>query len=190
MKSLVLFLFALAVLVPAAVTAQPAVAPSLRPGASATGENEYRLGSGDKLRIIVFGEDDLGGEYVVDGNGDVRLPLIGQVQAAGRTLREFEADVKTQLDAGYLKDARVSAEVTNYRPFYIMGEVNKAGEYPFVNGMSVLNAVALAGGYTYRANANYVYVRRSGTDRELQLRADQTTKINPGDIIRIPERFF
>ena len=150
----------------------------------------YRLGTGDKLRLIVFGEDDLGGEYVVDGSGQVRLPLIGQVKAGGLLVREFEAEVKAKLDEGYLKDARVSAEVTNYRPFYIIGEVNKAGEYPYVNGMSVLNAVALAGGYTYRASSSYVFIRRSGSTKEAHLPADQTTRIQPGDIIRIPERFF
>jgi polysaccharide export outer membrane protein len=159
-------------------------------GAARAAEDTYRLGTGDKLRLIVFGEDDLGGEYVVDGGGQVRLPLIGQVRAAGLTVREFETEVKGKLDEGYLKDARVSAEVTNYRPFYIIGEVNKAGEYPYVNGMSVLNAVALAGGYTYRASSSYVYVRRNGSAKELSMRADQTTKIQPGDIIRVPERFF
>jgi polysaccharide export outer membrane protein len=159
-------------------------------GAAHAAEDAYRLGTGDKLRLIVFGEDDLGGEYVVDGGGQVRLPLIGQVRATGLTVREFETEVKTKLDEGYLKDARVSAEVTNYRPFYIIGEVNKAGEYPYVNGMSVLNAVALAGGYTYRASSSYVYIRRNGSAREQNMPADQTTKIQPGDIIRVPERFF
>jgi protein involved in polysaccharide export with SLBB domain len=152
--------------------------------------NDYRLGSGDKLRVIVFGEDDLGGQYDVDGSGQVRLPLIGQVQAAGLTVHQFEAAVKTKLDEGYLKNARVSVEVTSYRPFYIIGEVNKPGEYPYVNGMSVLNAVALAGGYTYRADDSEVYIRRNGASEEQSAPADQTTKVNPGDIIRVPERFF
>jgi protein involved in polysaccharide export with SLBB domain len=156
---------------------------------SANIETTYHLGTGDKLRIIVYGEDDLGGQYDIDGTGMVRLPLVGQVQAAGLTVRQFEQQVKAKLDQGYLKDARVSVEVANYRPFYILGEVNKPGEYPYVNGMSVLSAVAMAGGYTYRANESEVYVRRSGSTEEQSVNADQTN-INPGDIIRVPERFF
>ena len=160
------------------------------PGQAGDEQGTYKLDSGDKLRVIVFGQDDLGGEYDVDGSGYVRLPLIGQIKAAGLTVFDFEAEVAQKLDAGYLKDAKVSAEVINYRPFYIIGEVNKPGEYPYVSGMSVLNAVALAGGYTYRADDTEVYVRRVGTTTEEKLPADQTTKVNPGDIIRIAERFF
>jgi polysaccharide export outer membrane protein len=150
----------------------------------------YRLGAGDKLRVIVFGEEDLSGEFVVDGSGYIRLPLVGQVQAANRTVYEFERDVETKLKDGYLKAPRVSAEVMNYRPFYIIGEVGKPGEYPYVNGMSVLNAVALAGGYTYRANERSVYLRRYGDSREQSVPADETTKVYPGDIVRVVERFF
>jgi len=158
--------------------------------AAAAKETTYHLGSGDKLRVIVYGEDDLGGEFEIDGTGLVRLPLIGQVQAGGLSVRQFEQEVKAKLDQGYLKDARVSVEVTNYRPFYIIGEVNKPGEYPYVNGMNVITAVALAGGYTYRANESGVYLRRDGTGDEESVPADPTTKINPGDIVRVPERFF
>lgn len=162
--------------------------PPAAPAASA--ETTYHLGTGDKLRVIVYGEDDLGGAYDIDSSGMVRLPLVGQVQAAGLSVRQFEQEVKAKLDQGYLKDARVSVEVTNYRPFYILGEVNKPGEYAYVNGMSVLTAVALAGGYTYRANESEVYLRRNGGGDEQSVPADPTTKINPGDIVRVPERFF
>ena len=152
---------------------------------------DYTLGTGDKVRVTVFGEDDLGGEFQVDGSGYLRLPLIGQVKAAGLSVRNFETQVKQKLEEGqYLKDAKVNVEVLSYRPFYIMGEVNKPGEYPYVNDMSVLTAVALAGGYTYRANDSEVLIRRNGETKEQQLPADETTKVHPGDIIRIPERFF
>ena len=150
----------------------------------------YTLGSGDKLRVIVFGEEDLGGEFVVDDSGFVRLPLIGQVSAAGRTVRQLEADIGAQLGARYLKDPRISIEVISYRPFYIIGEVNKPGEYPFVAGMSVLNAVAVAGGYTYRANESSVYIRRKGGSDEEKHPADATTKLGPGDIVNVVERWF
>ena len=153
-------------------------------------QGTYKLGSGDKVRVIVFGEDDLGGEYVVDGSGYVRLPLIGQIKAGGLSVFDFEAEVAAKLNNGYLKDAKISVEVVNYRPFYIIGEVNKPGEYPYVNDMNVLNAVALAGGYTFRADDTQVFIRRNGSTKEEQLPADQTTRVNPGDIIRVSERFF
>jgi protein involved in polysaccharide export with SLBB domain len=156
-----------------------------------TGNNEsYRLGTGDKIKLTVFGQDDLGGEFTVDDQGFIRLPLIGQVKAAGLTILGFEDAVTAKLADGYLRDPRVSVQVVNYRPFYIIGEVNKPGEYPYENGMNVLNAVSLAGGYTYRADDSVVYVRRKGSPNEEKEPADQTTIIYPGDIIRISERFF
>ena len=148
----------------------------------------YRLGSGDKLRVIVFGEEDLSGEFEVDGSGTVALPLIGEVRARDRTLRAFETAVEAMLRDGYLKDPRVSAEVLNYRPFYIIGEVEEGGEYPFVSGMHVLNAVALAGGHTYRANPKRVFITRRGAEREFSAPLDAA--VQPGDVIRVPERFF
>jgi protein involved in polysaccharide export with SLBB domain len=161
-------------------------APSTPPAVDA----DYLLGSGDKIRLIVFGEDNLGGEYVVDGAGFVRLPLIGQVRAGGLAIRQFENEIVAAFRReDYLKNPRVSIEVTNYRPFYIIGEVNKPGEYPYVNSMTVLNAVAMAGGFTYRANERYVYVRRNGKGEE-QVPADGTVKVRPGDIVRVTERFF
>lgn len=158
--------------------------------APAKDHNSYVLGTGDKVRITVFGETDLSGEYDVDGSGNVRLPLVGQVQAAGLTLRTFEAQIADTLRRGYLKDPKVNVEVTTYRPFYIIGEVTKPGKYPYVSDMTVLNAVAVAGGYTYRADDSDVYVRRDGRAREVEMPADQTTAIYPGDVIRVPERFF
>jgi polysaccharide export outer membrane protein len=171
------------------LSASVAAAQPLVPGA-AMPSGDYKLGTGDKLRIIVFGEDNLGGQYEVDSSGYISLPLIGQVRAVGLGMRELEVAIKAALEQGYLKDARVSAEVINYRPFYIIGEVQKPGEYAYVNDMSVLNAVALAGGYTNRANERTIYVRRNGSQDEESAPADSSTKIMPGDIIRIRERFF
>ena len=165
---------------PGAKSADPA--PGEVPG--------YKLGTGDKIRVTVFGEQDLSGEYEVDGSGNLRLNLVGQVKAAGLTLPEFEANVRKALEDGYLKDPKVAAEVINYRPFYIIGEVNRPGEYPYSNDMTILNAVAKAGGYTYRANESNVYIRRNGDTKEVGVPADQTTKIYPGDVVRVPERFF
>lgn len=167
----------------------PFVAAQPGQGAPITDEH-YRLGTGDKMRVTVYGEEDLSGEFFVDGSGQVQLPLVGNVKAAGLTLHEFIVEVTTALKDGYLKDPKVSAEVLNYRPFYIIGEVNKPGEYPYENGLNVLGAVALAGGYTYRANDNDIYIRRVGSKDEESFPADSATKIYPGDIIRVAERIF
>ena len=115
--------------------------------------------------------------------------MIGQVQAAGLTLDEFEAEVRGKLKQGYLTNPKVSVEVLNYRPFYIIGEVDKPGQYPYTNGMNVINAVAVAGGFTYRAKQDEVYITRDGA-KEKAYTTDQAIKVLPGDIVRIPERFF
>ena len=176
---------------PPAATAAPTQGMAALPMPSAVQDEGYRLGSGDKIKITVYTEDDLGGEYLVDGSGQVQLPLLGQMQAAGLTIRDFEASLVAKfVSEDYLKNPRVSVEVENYRPFYIIGEVKTPGQYPYVSGMNALNAVALAGGYTYRADERDVYVRRNGSTNEVKLPADQTTKIDPGDIIRIDERIF
>jgi polysaccharide export outer membrane protein len=170
--------------VPASQMAAPgatAAAPEANPA--------YKLGAGDKLRVIVYGEQDLSGEFDVTGTGRVSLPLIGQVQATGLTLEQFEQEVAGKLEQGYLTNPKVSAEVLNYRPFYIIGEVEKPGQYPYTNDMTVLNAVAVAGGFTYRANTDSVYITR-GDGAEVQYQASQQVKVLPGDVVRVPERFF
>lgn len=150
----------------------------------------YQLGPGDKLKISIFGQTDWNGEYAVDGAGNVQLPLIGQIKAAGLTISQFQKVITDKLSDGYYVNPSVSIEVTNYRPFYIIGQVSKPGEYAYVNDMSILNAVALAGGYTSRADESEAYIRRNGATKEIQVPADETTKVQPGDIIRIPERYF
>ena len=164
--------------------------PALEAGPEPSLPPAYRLGSGDQLRIIVFGEEDLSGEFFVDGSGTVSMPLIGEVEAAGRTLQEFRADLEARLRDGYLTDPRVSAEVLNYRPFYILGEVEESGEYPYTDGLTVMNAVARAGGFTYRANTRVVYIQRADSDREVEVPLTASLRVMPGDTIRIAERFF
>lgn len=171
----------------ASAVSEPQAGPAAAVPADAT--LNYRLGSGDKLRVLVFGEQDLSGEFDVTGSGKVSLPLIGQVQATGLTLDEFEAEVGNKLKEGYLTSPKVSVEVLNYRPFYIIGEVGNPGQYPFTNGMTVLNAVAVAGGFTYRANQDRVFITRGGGE-ESEYPASQSVRVLPGDVVRIPERFF
>jgi polysaccharide export outer membrane protein len=151
-----------------------------------TDETAYRLGSGDKLRVTVFNETDLSGEFEVDGMGYVRLPLIGQIEAAGLSAYQLEERItEAFLDGKYLLSPRVNVEVTTYRPFYIIGEVAKPGEYAFVNAMTAPNAIALAGGYTDRAVEETVYIRHQGDAREAEVPADASTRIRPGDVVRV-----
>ena len=156
--------------------------PSLAPA--------YRLGSGDQIRVIVFGEEDLSGEFFVDGAGSVSLPLVGEVTATGMTVQEFRTELEARLADGYLTDPRVSAEVLNYRPFYILGEVSASGEYPYTDGLTVMNAVARAGGFTYRANTRAVFIQRADASEEVEVTLTPTLRVMPGDTIRIAERFF
>ena len=153
-------------------------------------DTSYKLGPGDKIRLITFGEERLSGEFTVNEIGQVSLPLIGEIRAGGQTLEQFSDSIRTALSNGFLKNPRVSVEVLNYRPFYILGEVNKPGKYPFINGLTVTNAVATAGGFTYRANIHRVFVRGQAETREHVVPLTGTTGVHPGDTIRIPERLF
>jgi polysaccharide export outer membrane protein len=138
----------------------------------------------------VFGEENLSGEFTVAGNGHVSFPLIGDVQASGQTVRALQLQIVHGLKEGYLKDPRVSAEVLTFRPYYLYGEVTKPGEYPYSDGMTVLNAVATAGGFTYRANQKFVFVKRPGQIKEQRVRLTPELQLAPGETVRIVERFF
>lgn len=152
---------------------------------------DYKLGPGDKVRVIVFGEESLSGEFLVPGGaGTIAYPLIGDVQTAGLTVPQLQAALETKLRDGILKEPHVSIEVLNYRPFYILGEVVKPGEYPYTNGLTVMNAVATANGFTYRANTRKVYIKRANAPSESELSLTTATPVEPGDTIRIGERFF
>jgi protein involved in polysaccharide export with SLBB domain len=152
--------------------------------------DDYRLAAGDQLRVSVYGHDDLSGEFEVDGNGQLSLPLIQDIDAANKTLNELETDITNELQPDYLKNPRVSVEVLSYRPFYIVGEVNEPGSYPYVSGMTVINGVALAGGFTYRAQKNRIKIIRAGGDSKQEIEASASTEVMPGDVIEIGERFF
>jgi polysaccharide export outer membrane protein len=149
----------------------------------------YTLDSGDRVRIVVFRHEDLSGEFEIDGTGAFAMPLIGEVDAAGLSTRQLEERIAVRLRDGYLVDPQVSIEVLNYRPFFILGEVNQPGQYPYASGMSVINAVAMAGGFTFRAKENAIAVQRGGSGAP-QVVVTPDTPILPGDIIRVPERFF
>lgn len=150
----------------------------------------YRLGSADKIKVTVFGEPELSGEFVVDGSGVVSLPLIESIQVEGLTVQEFQRLAEERYSDGFLREPRISAEVLNFRPFYILGEVSKPGEYSYSNGLTVLNAVATAEGFTYRANKKYVMIKSADSSQEIRAELTPALKVQPGDTIRVMERFF
>jgi protein involved in polysaccharide export with SLBB domain len=151
---------------------------------------ELRLAAGDKLRVTVFGEDKLSGEFQIDNAGFVSLPLAGTVQAAGLTKPELEQSLTTKLKGEYLRNPKITVEVINFRPFYVLGEVQKPGEYQFRSGLNVLSAVAIAGGATYRASTSKVLIQRAGTSEMQEYPQSPNVLIMPGDVVRLPERFF
>lgn len=148
-----------------------------------------QLGPGDKVRVTVFGEDDLSGEFEVDNTGSLAMPLVGEIPVRGLTQRDLEKKISTVLEQGYLKNPRVNIEVLNFRPFFILGEVNKPGSYPYANDMTVINAVALGGGYTTRAKTGTVIVRRANSP-EKEEKISEDAVVYPGDVLRVEERFF
>jgi len=154
------------------------------------GNSDYRLGAGDRVRVTVYGEEDLSGEFQVDSAGYIRLPLIGQVQASGHSAYQLEGNVEASLENGYLKNPRVSIEVTTYRPFYIIGQVNRPGQYAYVSNMSALDAIGLAGGFTEHAVESTVRIRHEGEGKEHAVAPDETVKVRPGDVIRVDQTLF
>lgn len=157
--------------------------------AQAQSDQVYRLGAGDRLRITVYQEEDLSGEFEVSDSGEVSLPLIGGVGTVGKTTRELQDTIELAFRDGYLRNPRVSIEVLNYRPFYVIGEVNKPGSYAYRSGLDVLTAVAMGGGFTFRADENDIIIKRA-SNPEREIKATGTTKVLPGDVIRVDERLF
>ncbi len=150
---------------------------------------QYRLGPADQLRITVFNEPGLTGPYVVGAQGTIAYPLVGDIRAAGLTVPEFTEALRMAL-SGYVRTPSVSVEVANYRPFFILGEVTRPGTYPYQVDITVMNAVATAGGFTYRANRGRVFIRHASEDVERAYDLTVSTPVMPGDTVRIGERIF
>jgi protein involved in polysaccharide export with SLBB domain len=164
--------------------ATPAPAP-----AQAVEVPEYRLGPADQLRITVFNEPDLTGLFVVGAQGSIAYPLVGDVRAAGLTVNEFTTELQRRLSE-FVRQPSVSVEVANYRPFFILGEVQRPGTYPYAANLTVMNAVATAGGFTYRANRTRVFIRHANESEERSYPLTVSTPVLPGDTVRIGERLF
>nr|WP_243846433.1 polysaccharide biosynthesis/export family protein [Rhizomicrobium palustre] len=164
------------------------------PDATVTGASDkgFVLGPSDKLRIVFYGEDGLNTqpEYTVAANGKISLPLVGDIQAAGLTVSELQTEIIKTYSSGYLADPRFSIQVMTARPFYILGEVKTPGQYTYVPGLTVLNAVAMAGGFTYRAVTDEVKIRHAADKSEKKVKIDGDTPVYPGDTIEIRERWF
>ncbi|QEL22581.1 polysaccharide export protein [Bosea sp. F3-2] len=150
----------------------------------------YRLASGDRLRIIVFGQDNLSNIYAVDGSGRISMPLINTVEAQGRTTQQLAQAIEAKLRGGYLREPKVSVEVDAYRPFFVLGEVTTSGQFPFVNGMTVQTAVAIAGGFTPRGQRSSAEVTRQVDGQTVTATVPITYPVQPGDTIVIKERWF
>jgi len=150
----------------------------------------YTLDTGDKLRIVVFGQDTLSNTYTVDAAGFISMPLIGAVPARDTTTAALSATIKSKLAGGFIREPSVAVEVETYRPFFVLGEVTYPGQYPYVPHMMVENAVAIAGGFTPRAGKSSVTITRKiqGVPRKFPL--PLRTKIRPGDVVTVAERWF
>ena len=179
-----LTILALALLVPGSVIAQS-------PEAAAQPESTaYRLGAGDVIIVTVHNHDDLSGTFKLDGTGTISMSLIGTVDAAGLTAPQLERRIVSRLKPDYLVNPRVTVRVQNYRPYYLIGEVSSTGAFNYVQGMTYLTAIAIAGGYTYRAKKGIVFVIRGDDPEREEMEMDVDEKVQPGDIIRVAERLF
>jgi polysaccharide export outer membrane protein len=150
----------------------------------------YTLDSGDQLRVIVFGQANLTNSYTVDDSGLISMPLIGDVHARGRTVKQVEGEVRANLASRYLRDPKVSIEVETYRPFFVLGEVNDAGQFPYVNGMTGRTAAAIAGGFSPRARQNMMLVTRMIDGTLVTHEVPINHPVLPGDTVTIQERWF
>jgi len=149
-----------------------------------------QLQAGEKIRVTVFGENALSGEYQIDPSGFISLPLAGTVKAVGLTQNDLARELEASLRSGYLKDPKVTVSILEFRPFFILGEVEKPGSYPYSSGLNVMSAIATAGGTTYRASQSTVLIQHAGEAEMHTYDASKSIPILPGDIIQVPCRYF
>lgn len=165
-----------------------AVAPS---GGAPGAPTDYHIGAGDQIRITIFNQTNLSGDFTIDGSGSFPFPLIGLIEAGNKTPKELAHTIAEKLaKGGFLVNPNVAVQVTQFRPYYILGEVTSPGVYPYTVNMTVIKAVAAAKGFTYRANTHKVYIQRSGEAVERVYKLTPAVLVAPGDTVRIPERLF
>jgi polysaccharide export outer membrane protein len=175
---------------PRATEARYRVAPPVAPTSYASAEPPYTLGAGDKLRVVVFGQDGISNTYIVDAGGNVSLPLIGTVPARGLTTQQLSARIAERLKQGYVREPHVTVEVETYRPFFILGEVTTPGQYPYVADMTVEKAIAIAGGFSPRAFKTTVEVTRNAPGERFKGDVPLNYPLRPGDTVLVKERWF
>ncbi len=156
----------------------------------AEGEGPYLLDTGDRLRVFVYGQPNLSRAYTVDQEGKITVPLINDVAARGRTTRQVEATIRSRLGAEFVRDPQVTVDILQNRPFFIYGEVKTGGQYPFVSGMTIETAIAIAGGYTERASTRRYRITRRINGFVDQIEAPADYPVLPGDVVYVNERFF
>jgi polysaccharide export outer membrane protein len=170
--------------VPVAYAAAPMQA------APPTYDAAYRLDAGDKLRVVVYGQEGLTNTYAIDAGGSITMPLIGAVPARGRTPAGLASEISAKLRNGYIRDPSVAVEIESYRPFFILGEVAAPGQYPYVPNMSVESAVAIAGGFTPRARRDQVTLTHTDGSGSMRIVVPLGTALGPGDTVQVGERWF
>ena len=157
---------------------------------AAAGEGSYGLDSGDKLRVVVFGQDGLTNSYSVDAGGNITMPLIGSVAARGLTPSALSAAIGARLRQGFIREPHVAVEIESYRPFFILGEVTQPGQYPYVADMTVETAVAIAGGFAPRAFRQTVVITRTVHGQQVRITVPTSYPLRPGDTVIVAERWF
>jgi polysaccharide export outer membrane protein len=167
-----------------------ALASYATPGPRHGSDVPYILGPGDRVRLKVYDDQNLNGEYEVNSAGFVSIPLVGQVKASGTTTSQLEKTLTARMKGTIAQNPKINVEIAAYAPFYIYGEVKKAGVYPFQPGLTVADAVATAGGLTYRADESTIYLQHAGAASQEAVRLDVPMRIAPGDNIRVSERMF
>jgi polysaccharide export outer membrane protein len=150
----------------------------------------YVLRPSDQLRVQVYDDQNITGDYQIDSGGFISVPLAGRIKASGLTTAQLERAIVSKLRNGVLKNPNVSVQITGYGSIYVHGEVKRAGEFPYKPGLTIMDAVALAGGYTYRADESTAFVTNGGSNTERGYLLDRSVRVYPGDNVRIPERFF
>jgi polysaccharide biosynthesis/export protein len=168
---------------PAAYDAYAAAPPARYDGG-------YRLDAGDKLRVVVYGQEGLTNTYAIDASGSITMPLIGQVPARGRSPASLAAQITARLRNGYIREPSVAVEIESYRPFFILGEVQAPGQYPYVPNMTVESAVAIAGGFSPRAKRDMVTLTHTDANGAARYAVPLGTSLGPGDTVYVGERWF
>jgi polysaccharide export outer membrane protein len=173
-----------------AVWGPPTIIPAVMSETAADHDGPYRLDSGDRLRVFVYGQPSLSRLYIVDPDGKISVPLIGNISARGKTTSQLQSIIRSRLGSEYVKDPQVTVDIQQNRPFFILGEVRNAGQYPYVSGMTVETAVAIGGGYTERASEQTFRVTRRVGGVVQEIEAPSDLLLRPGDTVYVFERYF